>query len=121
MMFRKATAADLNAACELYRLVCDAMEARGNGQWHWGEYPTEEFIRNDIDRGELYVAAGDDGLMAAACINTRQDPEYAELNWLYGVKPGSFHRLVLHPDHQGKGLGAELIAQVEEILRAQGW
>ena len=120
MMIRKALTADFPAACQLYKAVCDDMQARGVDQWRWGEYPNENFIREDIEKGQLYVLEGQAGLEAVLCINTQQDKEYDEKNWLFGVKPGSFHRLGIHPDCQGKGLGKAILADVEEVLRGLG-
>ncbi len=120
MMIRKATMNDFQSACALYKLVCDDMVARGVNQWVWGEYPNEDFVRQDIEKGELYVLEGENGLDAVLCINTVQDKEYDEKNWLFGVKPGSFHRLGIRPGAQGKGLGAKILADVEEVIRALG-
>ncbi|MBR2718965.1 MAG: GNAT family N-acetyltransferase [Clostridia bacterium] len=120
MMIRKALAADFAAACELYKTVCDDMQSRGIDQWRWEEYPNADFVREDIEKGQLYVLPGENGLEAVLCINTQQDKEYDEKNWLFGVKPGSFHRLGIHPAAQGKGLGKAILADVEEVLRTQG-
>ena len=120
MIIRKAALADLSAACALYEAICLEMNARGVDQWVWGDYPNEEFVRRDIEKGELYVLDGESGLDAVMCINTVQDKEYDEKEWLFGVKPGSFHRLGIHPAAQGRGLGRLLIADVEEVLRGLG-
>ena len=120
MLLTKANQSHFVAACELYRAVCDDMVARGVNQWVWGEYPNEDFVRQDIEKGELYVLEGENGLDAVLCINTVQDKEYDEKNWLFGVKPGSFHRLGIRPGAQGKGLGAKILADVEEVIRSLG-
>ena len=120
MMIRKAQSADFAAACELYKVVCDDMQSRGVDQWRWGEYPNEAFVQQDIDKGQLYVLDGENGLEAVLCVNCEQDEEYNEKNWLFGVKPGSFHRLAIHPGCQGRGLGKAILADVEEVLRGLG-
>ena len=52
------------------------MNALGNPQW--GEdYPTADFYREDIRRGELYAAYVGGTLAGVACINTSEAPEYA--------------------------------------------
>ena len=116
-MLRKATMADFSSACETYRLACEQMQCQGVNQWRWGEYPNEDMVRADIEKGELYV---DDAGLAVACVNCVQDREYGEINWLFGQRPGSFHRLALRPQCQGRGLGKQMILDVEEILRQQG-
>ena len=120
MPFRQAVMTDLPQVCETYRLACEAMNAAGVTQWRWGEYPNEDMIRADIAAGELYVMDGSKEIAAVACVNTRQDPEYAGVRWLFGARPGSFHRLAIHPVHQGRGLFRFLLAEVEDVLRRMG-
>ncbi len=116
----QATPADFRAVCALYESVCNAMQAAGNGQWRWGEYPNEAMLQASLDAGTLYIAREGDALLCAVTIDTNFDPEYAHVNWLFGVKPGAFHRLAIAADQQGKGLGAVAVDAVCDILRAQG-
>ena len=120
MMLRKAAMEELQAVCNLYRATCRGMEQSGLDQWHWGIYPDEAMVREDIARGELYVAGGPDGLRCAVCVNRMFDEAYNGVNWLYGVHPGSFHRLAVHPSCQGQGLGRQVLDCVVELLRSQG-
>ena len=120
MTLRQATLEELQGVCDLYRAACRGMEQSGLDQWHWGIYPDEDMVREDIARGELYVADGPDGLRCAVCVNLSYDEAYQGVNWLYGLHPGSFHRLAVHPSQQGKGLGRQVLACVEELLRGMG-
>ena len=120
MMLMKATQADFAPICALYQSVCAAMNAQGNDQWVWGDYPNEDFLQKTLDAGSLYIAREGESLLAAVTIDTNFDPEYAGVNWLFGTVPGAFHRLAIAPEHQGKGLGKALIASVCEILRGMG-
>ncbi|MBR4080512.1 MAG: GNAT family N-acetyltransferase [Clostridia bacterium] len=120
MPFRQATLSDLTAVCDLYQAVCESMNAAGVSQWRWGEYPNEDMIRGDIALGQLYVLDGAKEIAAAACVNCTQDPEYGDVRWLFGTRPGSFHRLAIHPAQQGKGLFRYVLAEVEAILTDRG-
>ena len=120
MMLIKATQADFTPICSLYQSVCGAMNAAGNNQWVWGDYPTEAFLQESLDAGTLYIAREESALLCAVTIDTHFDPEYADVNWLFGTKPGAFHRLAIAPEHQGKGLGRKIIADVCEILLGMG-
>ncbi len=120
MMLIKATQADFTAVCSLYQSVCAGMTAQESPQWVWGEYPNETFLQESLDAGTLYIAKEDDALLCAVTIDTNFDPEYADVNWLFGTKPGAFHRLAIAPEYQGKGLGRKIIADVCEILRGLG-
>ena len=119
MMLTKATAADFSAICSLYQSVCAGMAQQESPQWVWGDYPNEDFLRGSLDAGTLYIAREDDTLLAAVTIDTCFDKEYETVNWLFGQKPGAFHRLAIAPAQQGKGLGKKIIADVCDILRSQ--
>ncbi|MDO4483892.1 MAG: GNAT family N-acetyltransferase [Clostridia bacterium] len=121
MQLIKAAPADLNDVCRLFEQVIRKMNEEGIGQWNWGEYPNEQVLKNDIDLGQLYISREEDGtLQCAVCINEEQDPEYAQVNWLFGVRPGLFHRLAINTQLQGRGLGRQLLAAVEQILTERG-
>ena len=120
MLLRLATPADLFRVCETYRLVCEKMNAEGINQWQWGEYPNEAMLREDIEKQQLYVLDGAREIAAVACINRCQDKEYDDVRWLFGARPGSFHRLAIHPAHQGRSLFRYVLEDVENILRAMG-
>ena len=118
-MLIKATQSDFAAICSLYQSVCAGMADSASPQWVWGEYPNEEFLQASLDAGTLYIAKEDDNLLAAVTIDTCFDEEYETVNWLFGQKPGAFHRLAIAPEQQGKGLGKKIIADVCDILRSQ--
>ena len=120
MLLTKALQADFASVCSLYQSVCAAMNAAGNDQWVWGDYPTETFLQQSLDAGTLYVAREGDALLCAVTVDTCFDPEYESVNWLFGVKPGAFHRLAIAPSQQGRGLGRQIIADVCDILRSHG-
>jgi len=117
MLLTKAAVADFAAVCSLYQAVCAQMADSASPQWVWGDYPNEEFLQSSLDAGTLYIAKEGDDLLAAVTIDTNFDPEYESVNWLFGQKPGAFHRLAIAPSRQGKGLGKQIIADVCEILR----
>ena len=117
----KATENDLQDLYRLYRRTADNMRENGLNQWTWGIYPTEEMIRGDVERGEMYIARAADGTAAAAIALTRTpDPEYADVAWTGGVRPGMIHRLAIDPPLQGAGIGGDILDDAIRILRAAG-
>lgn len=120
MILTKAMPEDLGAVCTHYRRVAESMEARGLHQWHWGDYPTEEMLEQDIARGEMYLVRGEEGIRCAVCVNCTQDEPYLAVDWLLGVKPGLFHRLGVAPECQGRGLSRSVIREIEAMLRDEG-
>lgn len=120
MILQKALDTDLQAVCELYQRVCAAMEANGQRQWHWGDYPNAAMIADSLAAGTLYCCKDESGVYAAITVDCEQAPEYAQLNWLFGVKPGLFHRLAVDPQHQHSGVGRTILNEVQDILRDMG-
>lgn len=120
MLLEKAVQADFAPVCELYQAVCADMRAHGNHQWQWGGYPNTDLVQGDIDAGTLYILRQEGRIVAAAAADTSFEPAYAEINWLFGVKPGSFHRFAIAPQAQGLGLGRKLLMELLDILRAMG-
>ena len=116
----RATEQELEELLSFYRHVADTMEESGVQHWHWGKYPSEEIIRDDLAKGDLYYMRTDGAVSAAVVLMTGQEPEYNSLTWTCGIRPGIFHRLAVHPAMQGGGLGGFVIDDVQQILRRAG-
>ena len=116
----KATESDLQDLYSLYREAAERMRDGGLNQWNWGIYPTEEMIRADVARGELYIAPTDGGPVAAIALTETMDPEYAGVPWTGGMRPGIFHRLAVRPSLQGAGIGGDILDDAIQILRRAG-
>ena len=119
-MLTKATQHDFQALVQLYHAVADDMNAHGLSQWHWGQYPNEGLIQSDIDRQTLYVAREGEAILLAVVVDTTPEEVYQSVNWLFGTRPGSFHRLAVAPEAQGKGLGRKVLPEIFDILRGLG-
>lgn len=120
MLLTLALPSDFDAICALYQQTIAHMEESGLHQWHWGTYPAENDVRKDIADKTLYVVREGESLVAAIVVTLENDPEYASVGWLYGGTPGIFHRLVIHPDKQGQGLGRKVLQDVLTLLREKG-
>ena len=120
MLLRKATMADMDAICTLYKQVSDKMVSEGIHQWHFGDYPNQDLVREDIEHGELYCVYGEDGMAMAVTISARQAEPYEDVNWLFGVKPGIFYRIAVQPQKQDQGYGTQMMQDVETVLRGLG-
>ena len=116
----RATERDVDELLAFYQHVADNMEETGLQHWHWGRYPNEKMIREDITLGDLYYMLEGDNIAAAVVLMTGQEKEYNRLQWSCGVKPGIFHRLAVHPAMQGAGLGGLVLDDVLQLLRRSG-
>jgi len=116
----QATARETDELLAFYQHVADNMEEKGLQQWHWGRYPSEEMIREDIEKGDLYYLREGELLAAAVVLMVGQEPAYDSLTWTWGVRPGIFHRLAVHPSLQGAGIGGIVLDDVMQYLRRAG-
>ena len=121
MLLSLAMPADFAAVCALYQTVCADMLAHGLHQWHWGQYPNEGLVRASLEAGTLYVVREGDRLLCAVTVDDFFEPEYAAVNWHCGVNPGTFHRVAISPDAQGRGLGRRVMTEIIALLREKGY
>ena len=104
----------------LMRRVVPLMHVAGNRQWT-ASYPSEATFTRDIERGELWIAETDGGILAgAAAINTDQQPEYADAGLDIGETAIVVHRLAVDPDSREAGVATALMRKAEEIARERG-
>ncbi len=116
----RATEQELEELLSFYQCVADHMEERDIRHWHWGRYPNEELIREDILKGQMYCLRTDGVITAAVGVLFGQEDAYRALSWTGGMNPGSFHRLAVHPSMQGAGLGGLVLDDVQQLLRRSG-
>ena len=116
----KAAESDLQDLMSLYWRVADDMNDRGLNQWNRGIYPTEEMIRRDIERGEMYIRRMDGVIAAAITLTEVMDPEYRDILWTGGMLPGYLHRLAVDVPLQGAGIGGDVLDDAIQIMRRAG-
>lgn len=105
MEIRKAQPGDLEEMMRIYRAAKDYMDRSGNpNQWKKG-YPTREMIKQDIEKGNSYVCAGEGGLYAAFAFIIGEDPTYRVIEqgaWKNDRPYGTIHRIAA--DGRVKGM-----------------
>ncbi len=104
-----------------YHSLIDAMEgSRYTPGWEKGIYPSNDYLRDSVNKGQLYICMMD-GLMASAMILNHECNEgYQNVKWLVEAEPETVtvvHALGVHPDFGGNGLGK---AMVSHALSAAG-
>ena len=122
MIFRKAEKEDFDKARFLYWTLIDReQEDPSFPHWKKGIHPSDEMIRNSIDKEELYVLA--DGNEIAACViaNDEKVDGYAGAPWqIDSEEVIVLHVLAVHPDYRGRGLALRLVENVIELERKAG-
>ena len=120
MLLTRGLTSDFDSVCALYARVTSAMHEKGIAQWNWGTYPNADQIHKSIDAGTLYVVREGNTVVAAVTLDSTFEPAYDAVNWLFGGKPGKFHRLCIAPEKQRQGLGRGMMGEMLAILRSQG-
>ncbi len=119
--FRKAKEHELQEVVRVFKKAIEKM--RGQNIFQWDErYPNEEVLRNDIAEEEIYVLSEDEVIKACVVLNEFQNEEYRNGEWQYSDgKIAVVHRLCIHPDYQGQGVGTTMMRSSEDYLRDQGY
>jgi len=90
-----------------------------NRIFQWNEYyPSEAIFKKDISRKELYVLVDNASIVGCISISNSMDEEYKPVQWgTPNNKNIYIHRLAVHPDHQKKGYGRQLMDFAETYAR----
>lgn len=117
LSFHKALLNDLDEINLMYKTVI--VDMISNGILQWDEiYPDRETIRQDIIKGEMYIARHGNLLAAAYTLNSECDDEYKNGNWKNISEPYFIvHRLCVNPQLQKQGIGTYIMLHIEEYAR----
>ena len=117
----RAAESDYEEVLALYRRAADLMQREGSTQWHWGVYPTDEMILEDIRMGRQYIQRADGVIAAVVSITDQSEPEYDAVPWTGGMYPVYFHRLAVDPQMQGAGIAGGVLDDLMQVLRGMGY
>lgn len=119
-VFRPATESDILKLHQIARRIVAA------GFEHWDdEYPTAEIFREDMGRGELYVADYLGEPIGMICMifepsqieSLQNNPD---ANFSKVAKPAMLCRLGVDPAYNNCGIATMLMAQCEQIAKTLG-
>ena len=103
-MVRRATESDLSRALAIYDSARRFMRSNGNTvQWVNG-YPSEALLRQDVERGDLYVMEDSGAVYGVFAFIVGDDPTYQTIHGAWrddGTPYGTLHRLGSDGSHRG--------------------
>lgn len=112
---------DLKSITTLYTSVTKHLRNKGVSQWD-RFYPNRFVIGKDLKSGRLHAILNDGFCIGAVVVNEDQSSKYTSLPWSdQEGRPAVIHRLAVHPDSQGKGIGKQLLLYAEELAKSQGF
>ncbi len=119
MNIEAASTNDLKSIKSLYTAVTSHL--RKNGVYQWDRfYPNQIVIGKDLKRGDLHAIFNDGFCIGAVVVNEDQSTKYAGLPWSDPKgRPAVIHRLAVHPNSQGRGIGKQLLLYAEEFAKSQ--
>ncbi|MBD3920416.1 GNAT family N-acetyltransferase [Paenibacillus sp. PR3] len=111
---------DKKSVLSLFRIVTKDLQGRGIRQWD-RFYPNRWIIGSDIKRHNMFGIRMDGRVVAAVVVDANQSDKYKSLAWSdRDGTPSCIHRLVVHPEYQGRGLGKQLLQYAEALAKQQG-
>ena len=95
MLFKKANLEDFHRIKQFYWDLIDEMSDQNDKiGWKKGIYPTDSFLQESLDRGELFVLEEGGGLCASVILNSACNEGYAGVTW--SIECGENEILVPH-------------------------
>lgn len=124
MVFQKASPNEFDRIRAFYWALIDAMAADNDKiGWKKGIYPTDEFLRDSLERGTLYTLTHQQQLAACVIVNSDTNEGYAGVPWRVDCADSEVlipHALAVSPALQGQGIGRAVVAQVQALARRAG-
>ena len=121
MRIGRAKPEDYGRVRDFYYELIDAMAgARFNPRWEKEVYPTREFLRSSIEKGELFVGEEDGKILASMVVNHDYNEGYRKASWPVNALDDQvyvIHALGVHPEFFGRGIAK---AMVREVIRMAG-
>jgi len=114
-----ANRSDLNTIEQIYIFCKEDLLARQIYQWD-DTYPNRDYFENCIEDGSIYVMKDGEQLLGIVVLDECQSSEWDEIEW-QGKKPLVIHSLMVHPSHQGKGIGKLVLHASERLAKEQGY
>ncbi len=108
---------DVEKTLEMFVSITDALLAHDIDQWNY-DYPDIQTLKDDVVNGENYVVRAPNMVLASIVLNDAQDEQYKNIRWKYNHDAVLvIHRLGVHPQSQGKGLGKKMCLFAEHFAK----
>ena len=120
LSIRRADPADVPGVRLLLRACIEDLLRRGIDQWD-DVYPSAAQLAADASSGSLYLGRLGGVLAGAFTLDELPEPEYQVVPWrLHHARVAVVHRLMVHPTHQGRGLGKAFMWFAERYASQTG-
>lgn len=124
MVFQKAKTKDFELIRDFYWDLIEIMrDQKDKIGWKKGIYPTDDFIRTSLKKGELYTLKDNDKLCACVILNCACNEGYEGIPWSIDCRADEVlipHALAVNPELHGKGIGKCIVNEIINLARLKG-
>lgn len=124
MHIRIAAPAEFQAVRSFYHKVIDGMRgAEYKPAWEKGIYPSDRYLKDSVERGELWVCESESGYAAAMIVSHECNAGYKSIQWSIEAEEAEvtvLHALCVLPELQGKGIAGAMVRKLLEIAESTG-
>lgn len=124
MRIRAAKPEEFEPIRAFYWSLIDRMQTRKDTVgWKKGIYPADAFLRESLEKGELFVLDGSSANDAAVILNSSGNEGYAGVLWGVDCSPEEVlvpHALAVDPARQGQGIGTLVMRDILELAAKTG-
>lgn len=124
MIFQKASVNEFEYIKGFYWNLIDEMEEQNDKiGWKKGIYPTDDFLKNSLSKGELFTLKKDICLCACVILNSVSNEGYEGVPWSLDCHSEEVlipHALAVTPKLQGEGIGKKIVEEILQYARSQG-
>ena len=124
MKLQKATIEDYESIIAFYDDVTERTpDMEYYARWKKGLHPTHDGVRAYIGEGSMYLYKEDNAIVGAMAVTMYQGEDYHAITWSQQVpdtEVAVIHILAVSPDHQGKGIGSEMILEAISLAQTNG-
>ncbi len=122
MEFRNAAASDIDGIMKNIKQAQAYFKENGVNQWQ-NNYPNNETIKNDIEKGYGYVLEDNGEIIGTVAVSFDGEKTYDVIydgEWLSNGEYAVIHRMAVGNAYKGRGLSSVLIKYIENICLDKG-
>lgn len=124
MQIVKAVINDYPTVRAFYYALTDEMEhAEFSPGWIRDVYPTQEYLKDSIRKGELYIGRCGEEIAACMVVNHNYNEAYRQVKWSVEAEDSRvlvIHALGVRRKFSGKGLAKQLVQEVIDMAEKSG-
>ncbi len=125
MQIQKCKESQISRAGEFYDRVVKWLDDHTNyPRWIYGEYPSENTVRERTEEGAQFICLLDGTIIGAFALDPVPQGSYWKGRWSRKLPDGSFlflHTLAIDPEIRRQGIGSEIIRFCIEKAKTEGF